>query len=122
MNDDAQPVSPDPWRDPEFSPDRSGRGKIGNPVGPGRDPGPRRRTGVIRGPAWILALLLAAVSLDLLLDPMFGPMMMALVANIGLALGVMAGAMVLGTTGFALFAAGERVIAWLRRGTQWPEN
>ena len=68
--------------------------------GPG---GPYRRRG-IGGPASVLALLLGALGLDFLLDPMVGPMMLALVADLGLALGVMAGAMALGTIGFGLFA------------------
>ena len=65
---------------------------------------------------------MAAFGLDFLLDPMFGPLMLALVADVGLALGVMAGAMALGTLGFVLFAAGDQVVAWFRRSAEWPEG
>jgi hypothetical protein len=114
MNDGALP---DYWDDPEFS-DISGRGKAVNPLGPG----PRRRAGAVRGPAWILALFVAALCVDCLFDPTLGPLILGLVAAVGLGLGVMAGAMALGTIGFGLFAAGDRVVAWLRRGTRWVED
>lgn len=121
MNEESSSAFTDPRLDPEFSADlplpRKARGSAGaDSTGGMRD---RRRRGF--GPAGILSLLLAGLFLDFLFDPMLGPMMLALAADIGLALGVMAGAMALGTIGFGLFAAGDRVIAWLRRSAQWPE-
>jgi hypothetical protein len=113
MNNGAPP---DYWHDPEFS-DISGGGKAGNPS----DASSRHRT-AIRGPAWILALFLAALCVDFLFDPLLGPMILALIAAVGLGLGVMAGAMVLGTIGWGLFAAGDRLVAWFRRGDPWVEG
>ena len=108
---------PEYWDDPEFS-DISGRGKAGKRPGPG----PRLRAGAVRGPAWILALFLAVLCVDCLFDPVLGPLVLFLAVAVGLGLGVMIGAMVLGTIGFGLFAAGDRVVAWLRRGTRWVED
>jgi hypothetical protein len=114
MNDGALP---DHWGDPEFS-DLSGRGKAGKPP----SPGPRLRAGAVRGPAWILALFLAVLCVDCLFDPTLGPLILGLVAAVGMGLGVMAGAMALGTVGYGLFAAGDRVVTWLRRGTRWDDD
>jgi hypothetical protein len=121
MSDKVHPPDIDPWHDPEFSPHSSGPRKAGTSIGNGRGRRDASRRG-ISGPASVLALLLAAFGLDFLLDPMFGPMMLALVADVGLALGVMAGAMALGTLGFVLFAAGDQVVAWFRRSAEWPDG
>ena len=53
---------------------------------------------------------------------MFGPIMLSLLMALGLTLAVVAAAMGLGWMGIGLFAAGDRVIAWFREGTHWPED
>jgi hypothetical protein len=117
MNDKVHPPDIDPRQDPVFSPHWSGAQKAGTSIGNDRGRRAASRRG-IGGPASVLALLMAAVGLDFLLDPIFGPLMLALVADVGLVLGVMAGAMALGTLGFVLFAAGDQVVAWFRRSAE----
>jgi hypothetical protein len=116
---------PDPRHDPEFAPDGPARAKS-----EGGWPSPessRARDGkrgalAARRRSGILALVLGLVWLGLLLDPTIGLLLLALLAAFGLALAVMAGAMALGMMGVGLFAVGDRVLAWCRRGTQWPEG
>jgi len=125
MDHEAERAFPDPWHDPDFAPRRdiwgkSERGSIAG--GSWFDPEGRQRSGRLRVRIWVASLVLFALWLGLLLDPMVGPLLLAVLMAFGLTLAVIAGTMGLGMMGFGLFAAGDHVIAWLRRGTQWPEQ
>jgi hypothetical protein len=93
-------------------------------VGPAKEPAPRgelgrrsyrRRLGTLGG-------LLAIVWLGVLIDPSLGPMLLGVAALFGAVLGLFAAAMALGLVGFGVCTAGDRFIAWLRRGARWPEE
>jgi hypothetical protein len=117
---DSEPIYPDPRHDPEFSLGGSGPGKRARELTMFRQS--FNREGTARRRSSMLAIVLAAVWLVLLIDPMVGPLLLTILAMFGLALLVMAGAMGLGVMGFGLFAAGDRLIALLRHGTRWPEE
>jgi hypothetical protein len=112
MNRDPDRRSLAPWLDPDFAGHRPENDKS---LAPG---GGRRR----RGRPWALGLVLGAVWLGLLLDPMLGPLILSMMAALGITLAVVAGAMGLGLVGTGLFAAGDRVVAWIRQGSRWPEE
>jgi hypothetical protein len=71
---------------------------------------------------WVVSLVLLALWLGLLLDPMVGPLILGVLMAFGLTLALIVGTMALGIMGFGLFAAGDHVIAWLRQGRRWPEH
>ena len=62
---------------------------------------------------WVVSLVLLAIWLGLLLDPMVGPLILGVLMAFGLTLALIVGTMGLGIMGFGLFAAGDHVIAWL---------
>jgi hypothetical protein len=70
----------------------------------------------------VLGVVLAVVWIGVLLDPGIAGLALLLLAGIGAALGLIAAAMALGLLGFGLGIAGDRFIAWLRRGSRWPEE
>jgi hypothetical protein len=80
----------------------------------------RRRT--FRPRSFILLIALAAVWLDVLIDPHIGPLTLYIMGAFGLALAVMAVAMGLGFLGFGIFAVSTRLAGWVRRASQWPEE
>jgi hypothetical protein len=71
---------------------------------------------------WVVSLVLLALWLGLLLDPMVGPLILGVLMAFALTLALIVGTMGLGIMGFGLFAAGDHVIAWLRQGSRWPEH
>jgi hypothetical protein len=70
----------------------------------------------------VLGVVLAVVWIGVLLDPGIAGLALLLLAGIGVALGLVGAAMALGLLGFGLGIAGDRFIAWLRRGSRWPEE
>src|SRR5262249_23078556 len=107
----------DAARDPYFDASDVGSDKPSPTVG---DPERRRRQFRIR--TLMLVVALAAVWMGVLLDPNIAPLVLLIVGAFGIGLAVMAAAMALGLLGFGLFAGGDRVIAWLRRGSRWPDS
>ncbi len=69
-----------------------------------------------------LLIALLMVWLALLLDPIVGRMLWDAALGFGITLAVIAMAMGLGLTGSGLFAVGDRVLAWLRAGSRWPDD
>jgi len=70
----------------------------------------------------VLGVVLAVVWIGVLLDPGIAGLALLLLAGVGAALGLLAAAMALGLLGFGLGIAGDRFLAWLRRGSRWPEE
>lgn len=70
----------------------------------------------------LLAVLVAAVWIDVLLDRQAAWLLLILLGGPGIALGLMGAAMALGFLGFGLCITGDRVIGWLHRGSQWPDE
>ena len=68
----------------------------------------------------LIALLL--IWLELLLDPTVGRMLWDAALGFGITLAVLALALGLGLMGSGLFAVGDRVLAWLRAGSRWPDD
>jgi hypothetical protein len=125
MDQESASAFPDPWYAPDFSPRqivgrKSERGLTSG--GPWNDRGGRQRSGRLQVRIWVVALVLLALWLGLLLDPMVGPLILGVLMAFGLTLALIVGTMGLGIMGFGLFAAGDHVIAWLRQGTRWPEQ
>jgi hypothetical protein len=56
------------------------------------------------------------------LDPLVGPFIVGAAWLAALTLGILAAAMLLGLVGTLLFAAGDRLLAGLRRSSRWPED
>ncbi len=71
---------------------------------------------------WEILLVLLALWAGLLFDPVVGPLLLIILICLGMTLAVIVGTMALGFIGRGLFVAGDHVIAWLRQGTQWPEQ
>jgi hypothetical protein len=69
-----------------------------------------------------LLIALLVIWLGLLLDPITGPLFLSVALGVGITLGVLALAMGLGMMGSGLFAVGDRVLAWLRAGSRWPDD
>ena len=67
-------------------------------------------------------MVLYFVWTGLFLDPLIGPILLAVLMAFGLTLAVIVGTMALGIMGRGLFAAGDHVIAWLWQGTRWPDQ
>jgi len=125
MDQESASAFPDPGHDPDFSPRqvvgrKSERGSISG--GSWNDQGGRQRSRRFRVRTWVVSLVLLALWLGLLLDPMVGPLILGVLMAIGLTLALIVGTMGLGIMGFGLFAAGDHVIAWLRQGSRWPEH
>jgi len=125
MDQEYTRAFPDPWHDPDFSP----RQLVGPKPGHGstwggswHDPGGRPRSRRFQVRIWVVSLVLLAFWLGLLLDPIVGSLLLAVLMAFGLTLAVLVGTMGLGIMGFGLFAAGDHVIAWLRQGSRWPEQ
>jgi hypothetical protein len=70
----------------------------------------------------VLAVILGAVWIGLLLDPAIATLALGVVFALGLTAGVFLAAMGLGMIGSGVFAIGDRVFAWLRQGSRWPEE
>jgi 1,4-dihydroxy-2-naphthoate octaprenyltransferase len=70
----------------------------------------------------LLAVVLAVVWIEVLLDPQAAWLVLILLGGLGIALGLMGAAMGLGFLGFGLCMAGDRVMGWLRRASQWPDE
>jgi hypothetical protein len=70
----------------------------------------------------ILLVSLAAAWLIVLGDPHIARLLLFFVGAFGIALALIAAAMGLGLLGFGLFAAGDRLIGWLRRASRWPDE
>lgn len=68
------------------------------------------------------AVMLAVVWIEVLVDPQAAWLVLILLAGLGIALGLMGAAMGLGFLGFGLCMAGDRVMGWLRRASQWPDE
>ena len=125
MDQEYARAFPDPWHDPDFSPRQIVGPKPEHGSTSGccwHDQGGRPRSRRFRVRFWVVSLVLLALWLGLLLDPMVGPLLLAVLMAIGLTLAVLVGTMGLGIMGFGLFAAGDHVIAWLRQGSRWPEH
>jgi len=136
MDQEPARAFPDPWHDPDFSPcqvagRKSERGSTSG--GSWNDQGGRQRSRRFRVRIWVVSLVLLAIWLGLLLDPMVGPLILGILMAIGLlilgvlmafglTLALIVGTMGLGIMGFGLFAAGDHVIAWLRQSSRWPEH
>jgi len=125
MDQESARAFPDPWHDPDFSPRQfvgqkpeHGSTSGGSWHDQGRRPQPRR----FQVRIWVVTLVLFALWLGLLLDPMVGPLLLGVLMSFGLTLAVLVGTMGLGIMGVGLFAAGDRLISWLRQGTRWPEQ
>lgn len=69
-----------------------------------------------------LALVVAGVWLGLLADPVVGPTLLSLLGVFAAVLAVVAVTLGLGWLGFGLFALGDRVAAWVKRSSRWPES
>ena len=69
-----------------------------------------------------LLVALLVVWMGLLLDPTVGRMFWDAALGFGITLAVLALAMGLGLIGFGLFAVGDRVLAWLKAGSRWPDD
>jgi hypothetical protein len=96
-------------------------------VGPAKGPtspapGGGRGRRIYRRRVAMLGAVLAVVWLGVLLDPRIGPIVLMVAAGFGAVLGLFGAAMGLGLLGFGLCTAGDRFIAWLRRGARWPEE
>lgn len=125
MDQEPTRAFPDPWHDPDLSPRqivgrKSERGSTSG--GSWNDQGGRQRSRRFRVRIWVVSLVLLALWLGLLLDPMVGPLILGVLMAFALTLALIVGTMGLGIMGFGLFAAGDHVIAWLRQGSRWPEH
>jgi hypothetical protein len=81
--------------------------------------GVRRRRFVVR--TLSLAVPVVAVWLGLGLDPIVGPLVVGVLGSLAIGVGIVLGACMLGGIGFALFALGDRAVAWVRRVSSWPD-
>jgi hypothetical protein len=68
----------------------------------------------------LIAFLL--IWLELLFDPTLGRMLWNAALGFGITLAVLALAMGLGLMGSGLFAVGDRLLAWMRAGSRWPDD
>ncbi len=115
---------PDPAHDPEFSSSAAAWSKSepgsrahGSELDPGRGHQFRFRPRI-----WALSLLVLGVWMALLLDLALGRLVLGVLLAFGLGLAVIVGTMALGIMGHGVFAAGDRVIAWLRKSSRWPDE
>lgn len=85
---------------------------------PRRDARPRR---AYRSRLLLLAIVVAGAWVAALGLPGLGRLAGLAAGAVGATLGILVGAMALGWLGFGLFAMGERVVAYLRRGPRWSD-
>ena len=83
---------------------------------------PARRRYQYRLRSLVLVVVGVGVWLGVLVDPAFGPLMWFGLLALGLTAGVLLTALGLSWLGFGLFAAGDRVAAWVKRSSRWPED
>lgn len=118
MDPATRPTDDDPGRDlhlgEDVDPDKIPSGKQA------RSPERRRRRFRTRT-ILLIAALVSAWSI-VLVNPNIGPLVLFALGAFGMTLGVMGAAMGLGWLGFGLFAAGDRIIGWFRRGSTWPDT
>ncbi len=125
MDQESASAFPDLRHDPDFSPRQVVGRKSEHDLTSGgswHDREGRQRSRRFQVRSWVVSLVLLTLWVGLLLDPMVGPLLLAVLMAFELTLAVMVGTMALGIMGFGLFAAGDHVIAWLRQGTRWPEQ
>jgi hypothetical protein len=110
---DADDAGPDPYFEAsEVGPDKAAA--AARDAGRGRRPYRRRMA--------VLAAMLTAVWMAVLADRNIAGLVLFVLAAFGAVVGLFAAAMGLGLLGFGLGAAGDRVVAWLRRGARWPDE
>ena len=115
---------PDPLHDPDFASSAAfwDKSEPGSPAY-GSEQRQRREHQFRFWPRiWAVSLLVLGVWAALLLDLMLGRLVLGVLVAFGLGLAVIVGTMALGIMGHGLFAAGDRVLAWLRKSTRWPEE
>ena len=123
--DHPLPQDRDAGNDPEFSTRWATGEQCGNSSSPqsaeisqaGRKPLLRGRW---RTRSILIALLV--VWMGLLLDRTVGRMFWDAALGLAITLTVLALAMGLGLVGSGLFAVGDRVLAWLKAGSRWPDD
>jgi hypothetical protein len=71
---------------------------------------------------WILTGIVAASWLGLLLDPMVGPLLLALLAAFTFTLSIVLGAMGLGMAGMVIHSGSVRLLSWIQRKARWPDE
>ncbi len=120
MDRATPPAGNDPGRDPYFHGADVGLAKSAVPSPSAHDPERRRRQFRMR--SMILVVALVAVWLWVLLDPLIGSLVIAVLAWIAGTLALVGAAMGLGLLGFGLCTTGDRIIGWLRRGSSWPDE
>jgi hypothetical protein len=118
MNRPTPPADYVPGRDPYFHGVDVGPAKSAVPSA--HDPERRRRQFRIR--SIMLVVVLVAVWLWVLLDPLIGPLVLAVLAWVAGTLALVGTAMGLGLLGFGICTTGDRIIGWLRRSLSWPEE
>jgi len=118
MDQATPPAGYDPGRDPYFHGADVAPAKADVPRA--HDPERRRRQFRIRSIMLVVALV--AVWLWVLLDPLIGPLVLAVLAWVAGTLALVGAAMALGLLGFGLCTTGDRIIGWLRRSSSWPEE
>jgi hypothetical protein len=118
MDSAIRPAGDDSGHDPYFQASDVGPAKVldAPASGDARRPRPYRRRMAV------LLVVLAVAWFGVLLDPRVGPSVLFVLAAFGAVIGLFGAAMGLGLIGFRLCAAGDRVVAWLRRGARWPEE
>jgi hypothetical protein len=68
-----------------------------------------------------LAVVVVAVWLAILLDPVTGLPVLVLLGEFGVGVAVLLSALALAWFGFGLFTLGECVVGWFRQTSRWPE-
>jgi hypothetical protein len=106
-------------RDPYFSAAVVDPGK---PSGPRVGKSERPRSWQFRTRTMMMAIVLAAVWLEVLLDAQIGPLVVFLLVGFGVTLAVMGVAMGLGLLGFGLLTAADRLLGAIRRAARWPDE
>ncbi|MFO0891364.1 MAG: hypothetical protein U0790_19750 [Isosphaeraceae bacterium] len=125
MSLDPRRHPPETWQDPEFAPfpgpghPREAKGAPGDRAGHPAEAAARR---VYTRRISVLWIGLAVLFVLFLYDRVIGSMIVLTLTGIALSLAVLAGAMALGMVGTGLFAIGDRLFAWLKRSSQWPEH
>ncbi len=119
MNPATRPIDDDPGRDPHFRAKDLGPDKTSSD---GQAQSRERRRRRFRTRTILLIAALVSAWSVVLVDPNIGPLVLFALGAFGMSLGVMGAAMGLGLLGFGLFAAGDRIIGWFRRGSTWPDS
>lgn len=79
----------------------------------------QRRRRQYRLSSLILVVALVAVGMGLLRMPGVGFLVLAILAGLGMTLGILLGAMALGWLGCGLFALFDRLVHWSRKEPEW---